>query len=144
MPAVIFPYQRQYRHNCPRLCLDNTNSLVPAVHARDGVGVDRERDVLMHPRVRPPNTLGVSISTGEPFDAFRAFHAPMLPLVIESDGRHELALAIMLKLPPSHVMATGNDARADALRDPGFHDKIANLGFYPYQVTGLDGNFRSI
>src|SRR5437762_1955246 len=66
----------------------DAHGLVPAVHSRNRIGMDREGQVLMHTDVAPPDTQSVRVLRFVwPGPAF-ALQSPPVALVIESDRCH--------------------------------------------------------
>ena len=56
--------------------LHKLHALVPGVHARDRVGMDREREILVHARVLPPDAFRVGVVRCERFDTPQLSETP--------------------------------------------------------------------
>src|SRR5260370_5501639 len=68
-------------------CLASAHALMPAVHAGNWIGVDREGQVLMHADIAPPNAQAVRIARFVRSRSAFTLHAPRVALVVESDRR---------------------------------------------------------
>src|SRR5262249_53423973 len=118
-----------------RLRLPHAHGLVPAVHAGHGVGMDGEDEVLVDAGVGPPDPPGVGIGRVVGSDPGAAAQRPAAPVVFERDGRHQLPLSLLARLPAAHVVAARDDARADALGHPRLDDEMADLALDTDELT---------
>src|SRR5918992_1176529 len=106
--------------------------------------MDGKSEVLMHADVAPPDPPCVWIARVVGLHPALTTHAPFVTGMVEADGCHDLPLTGIGKFPPPHVVAAGDDAGADALRDPGLDDEVADLCLDPNQCAGLDTEARGI
>lgn len=113
--------------------------LVPAVHPRDRVRLNREGEVLVHTGVTPPKTLRIRVAAYIWFDRPQSSHRPGGPVTAQVDGGRHGARPVRLAdgALASHVMAAGDHTGADAFGDPGFGDEMPDRGLNPHQVAGL-------
>src|SRR5579859_3883601 len=115
----------------PRVsCLD-LHLLVPAMHAADRVGMDREGQVLMHASLAPENASRVRVIALERTYSFQVPQAPYA--IVFSPQRCQrrspaIRAGARLQTPASEVMRAGNYARPDAIGQPCSIDVVANLG----------------
>ncbi len=104
-PASTSPRRRRRSVAVGVERLADANRLVPAVGARDRIGLDRKRHVLVHARVRlaphPPPIASVARQLG--------------------DGRRPAWSAV--ELPAAHVVRAGRHARVDPLGDQALATK---------------------
>src|SRR5438552_10608341 len=90
-----------------RTGLGHGHLLVPAVLTADGIGLHRERQVLVHARFLPPDPLRVGIVALERSDAVHLAHPPLTRRVLtQVDERRAPALATeaLVKAPAADVM----------------------------------------
>src|SRR5437899_5435780 len=109
--------------------LGDRDLLVPAVLAAQGIGLDRERQVLVDARLRPPDPRRVGVVARERPDALPLAHPPLPALdLLEVDERGGPALAsrVPVKSPSPQMVRARDHAGADRLRRPDPVDEVAD------------------
>jgi hypothetical protein len=106
--------------------------------------MDRERQVLVHANVAPPDLQRVGIRALEGLDPFDPLHGPPLVGAREVDGRHHLPLSRVTHLPTTHVMTARHHAWPNALGHPRLDDEVADGGFYSHEAAGGEPEARGV
>src|SRR5712691_7046535 len=102
--------------------------LVPAVHATDGIGMDGERQVLMHAAVAPPDARGIRIGAGEGADPLHLSQPPAAIFLLNVYHAGGPAAALILWSPPAaEMMRAGYNSRLDTLGYPHVVNKVADV-----------------
>ena len=120
--------------------------LMPAMHARDRVRMDGERDVLMHAGIAPPNALRIRVETHVGDDALLPMHVPLLTPVLQSNRCHQLPLPAILQFPTPHVVTTGDHAGPNPFGHPRLDHEMTDFCGHPHEISrphinpcGIDG-----
>src|SRR5881392_1194683 len=127
--------------------LGDRDLLVPAVLAAQGIGLDRERQVLVDARLRPPDPRRVGVVARERPDALPLAHPPLPALdLLEVDERGGPALAsrVPVKSPSPQMVRARDHAGADRLRRPDPIDEVADRRRDPEEIARDDGEPGSV
>src|SRR5271166_3614904 len=112
---------------------------MPAMHAADGIGMNWEGDVLMHPGIAPPDSLRLGVGAIVWRNAFQLAHLPLAFcdfFQINPRTRHSLNLILFINPPPAKMMRAGNYAWRQAFRDPRVQHEVSDLGVNFHQIAG--------
>src|ERR1044071_731029 len=101
-----------------RISRTDTHCLVPAVHPRDGIGVNGKSHVLVYACTLPPDAQRVCVAGLVWLDPFFALEGPLRSIVVQLNRRHQLLLTFISEFPATHVTAARNNAGTNALRHP--------------------------
>src|SRR2546426_8818720 len=121
--------------------------LVPAVLAADRIRLDREREVLVHTGVLPPDARGVGSGA---LDRLDAVQLPLPPLAgrlareIDERGGPPLAARRLGQPPAPEVVRARDDARADGLGHPDLVDEPADGRRDLEQLAGRHAEARGV
>jgi hypothetical protein len=108
---------------------------MPAVHAGDRIGMNREGEVLVNSRIGPPDALGIRVARLVRAHASLALDRPPIVAAIDRYSGGELPLAWVAKAPSAHMVTTGDDTRTYALGDPSLDDKVSDRRLDSDQIT---------
>ena len=98
----------------------NRDFLVPAVHAADRVWLNGEGEVLIDSCFIPPDATRIGVITGIGGDALFLSEEKGVVFSLDVHQGHGEALTapVFVKVPPTGMVAAGDDPRSDALCDP--------------------------
>ena len=121
-------------------CRFHAYLLVPAVHAAYRVRVDRERHVLMHAGILPPDAVRIRIVALERLHALKLTHKPLSLadiLQVHKSRRPALAAVFLGESPASEMMRTRHYSGADTFSDPHSNDEVPHFSIHLGKVPGL-------
>src|SRR5947199_10314832 len=90
-----------------RFSFAHPHRLMPAMHSGNWIGMNREGQVLVHADIVPPDSQSIGIAGFVWFGAALALQSPLVAFMVESHGRPQLFLSVLMNLPVSQRMPTG-------------------------------------
>ena len=112
------------------LCRGHRDSLKPAVHAADRIGLYGKGQVLVYAGVGPPDQPGVWVVAAIGRLTVLPAEPPPAVVVLINGGltRPPGAGRLLFQPPTAHVVAGRNHTGTDPLRTPRRYDEVADPG----------------
>src|SRR5207237_10098786 len=123
-----------------------TYSLMPAVHAAHRIRLNREREVLMHPHLAPPDPLGVRVAAAERTRAVNLPHAitPLLARDCHERRGRPRAAGLFVQTPAAEMMRHAKYAGTDAFGHPRARHEPADPRPHLDQISRADALFLRV